>query len=100
MTSGRDGVHAMSAAAIPRHRTTPTPNNAPLGGMLLSSDAIVDVMGRVAARDFYRPAHEMTFDAITHLHGRVSPSTWSQSGMSCASGRSQKASAVWPTSSG
>lgn len=38
--------------------------------MLLSSDAIVDVMGRVAARDFYRPAHEMTFDAITHLHGR------------------------------
>ncbi|KOX10165.1 replicative DNA helicase [Nocardiopsis sp. NRRL B-16309] len=41
-----------------------------LGGMLLSTDAISRAMEIVAAGDFFRPAHQMIFDAITDLHTR------------------------------
>lgn len=44
-----------------------------LGGMMLSKDAIADVVERLRSEDFYRPAHEMIFDAITDLYGRGEP---------------------------
>jgi replicative DNA helicase len=44
-----------------------------LGGMMLSKDAIADVVEAVRAVDFYRPAHEIVFDAITDLYGRGEP---------------------------
>src|SRR5690625_7829066 len=34
-----------------------------LGGMMLSKDAIADVVETVRGNDFYRPAHEMIFEA-------------------------------------
>ena len=44
-----------------------------LGGMLLSKDAIADVIEVLKERDFYRPAHELIFDAILDLYGRGEP---------------------------
>ena len=44
-----------------------------LGGMLLSKDAISDVVEILKERDFYRPAHELIFDAILDLYGRGEP---------------------------
>ena len=35
-----------------------------LGGMLLSKDAIADVLERLRPGDFYRPAHQNVHDAI------------------------------------
>lgn len=40
-----------------------------LGAMLISGRAINDVMGILSAKDFYRPAHAIIFDAIVHLFG-------------------------------
>ena len=44
-----------------------------LGAMLLSKDAIADVVELVAGHDFYRPAHETVYDAILDLYGRGEP---------------------------
>ena len=44
-----------------------------LGGMLLSKDAIADVVEVIKERDFYRPAHELIYDAILDLYGRGEP---------------------------
>lgn len=44
-----------------------------LGGMLLSKDAIADVVEIIRERDFYRPAHEIIYDAIVDLYGRGEP---------------------------
>src|SRR5690625_2245299 len=44
-----------------------------LGGMMLSKDAIADVVETVRGNDFYRPAHEMIFEAIIDLYGRGEP---------------------------
>ena len=44
-----------------------------LGGMLLSKDAISDVVEILRERDFYRPAHELIYDAIVDLYGRGEP---------------------------
>jgi replicative DNA helicase len=44
-----------------------------LGAMLLSKDAIGDVAEVLRGRDFYRPAHELVFDAIISLYGRGEP---------------------------
>ena len=44
-----------------------------LGGMLLSKDAIADVIEILKERDFYRPAHELIYDAILDLYGRGEP---------------------------
>ena len=35
-----------------------------LGGMLLSKDAIADVVESLRASDFYKPAHETIYEAI------------------------------------
>lgn len=44
-----------------------------LGGMLLSKDAIADVVEVLRGVDFYRPAHELVFEAILDLYGRGEP---------------------------
>jgi replicative DNA helicase len=44
-----------------------------LGGMLLSKDAIADVLERLRPGDFYRPVHQNVYDAILDLYGRGEP---------------------------
>jgi replicative DNA helicase len=44
-----------------------------LGGMLLSKDAIADVLAKLGPADFYRPAHQLVYDAILHLYGSGEP---------------------------
>ena len=44
-----------------------------LGSMMLSKDAISDTSEIIRASDFYRPAHEMIYDAIADLYGRGEP---------------------------
>ncbi|MBF6350211.1 MULTISPECIES: replicative DNA helicase [Nocardia] len=44
-----------------------------LGGMLLSKDAIADVVEVLRSGDFYRPAHQAIYDAILDLYGRGEP---------------------------
>src|SRR5262249_40309177 len=57
-------------------RTPPQDDNAEqsvLGAMLLSKDAIADVVEVIRGTDFYRPAHELIFDAVLDLYGRGEP---------------------------
>ncbi|MFL6143875.1 MAG: replicative DNA helicase [Labedaea sp.] len=44
-----------------------------LGGMLLSKDAIADVVEVLRSGDFYRPAHQLVYDCILDLYGRGEP---------------------------
>ncbi len=44
-----------------------------LGAMLMSKDAIADVVEVLRGSDFYRPAHEQVYNAITELYGRGEP---------------------------
>jgi replicative DNA helicase len=44
-----------------------------LGGMLLSKDAIADVVEVLRSTDFYRPAHQIIYDTILDLYGRGEP---------------------------
>ena len=44
-----------------------------LGGMLLSKDAVADVVDKLRSADFYRPAHQAVFDAVLELYGRGEP---------------------------
>jgi replicative DNA helicase len=44
-----------------------------LGGMLLSKDAIADVVEELRGDDFYKPAHQTVFDAVIDLYGRGEP---------------------------
>ena len=44
-----------------------------LGAMLLSKDAIADVVEVLRGNDFYRPAHELVYDAVLDLYGRGEP---------------------------
>ena len=57
-------------------RTPPQDNAAEqsvLGAMLLSKDAIADVVEVLRGADFYRPTHETVFDAVLDLYGRGAP---------------------------
>src|SRR5438270_10002581 len=44
-----------------------------LGAMLLSKDAIADVVEVLRPGDFYRPAHQTVYDAVIDLYGRGEP---------------------------
>ena len=44
-----------------------------IGGMLLSKDAVADVIESVRAVDFYMPKHEIIFDAILSLYSHGEP---------------------------
>ncbi len=65
-----------SGAATEFTRTPPqdvAAEQSVLGGMLLSKDAIADVVEAVRGHDFYRPAHELVFEAVLDLYGRGEP---------------------------
>ncbi len=76
----------MSVAEIPASRGgSPSPDyertppqdvvaeQSVLGGMLLSKDAIADVVEVLRGNDFYRPAHELVYEAVLDLYGRGEP---------------------------
>ncbi|WP_414943534.1 replicative DNA helicase [Amycolatopsis sp. cmx-11-32] len=44
-----------------------------LGGMLLSKDAVADVIEALGPDDFYRPAHQAIYDVVLDLYGRGEP---------------------------
>ena len=44
-----------------------------LGGMLLSKDAISDVLDVISGQDYYRPAHQIVHDVILDLYSRGEP---------------------------
>jgi replicative DNA helicase len=44
-----------------------------IGGMLLSQEAVADVLEVVSGSDFYAPKHELIFNAVIHLFGRGEP---------------------------
>ncbi|GAA4801128.1 replicative DNA helicase [Rothia endophytica] len=58
-------------------RTPPhddTAEQSVLGGMMLSKDAIADVVEVIGGgADFYKPAHEGIYEAIIHLYGHGEP---------------------------
>ncbi len=63
----------------PRETVDRTPPNdiaaeqSVLGAMLLSKDAIADVVETLRADDFYRPSHCTLYDVILDLYGRGEP---------------------------
>jgi replicative DNA helicase len=75
-------VGSVSVAELPPHE--PEFERAPphdmaaeqcvLGGMLLSQDAIAEVIETLRAPDFYRPAHQIIYETILDLYGRGEPS--------------------------
>ena len=70
------GNNNLPARPIEFERTPPqdlVAEQSVLGGMLLSKDAIADVVEIIKERDFYRPAHELIYDAILDLYGRGDP---------------------------
>jgi replicative DNA helicase len=69
-------------AAPPRDETQDTGRIPPhdiaaeqhvLGGMMLSKDAIADVIEIIGPADHYRPAHQAIHEAILELYGRGEP---------------------------
>ena len=79
MTSG-PGLRAVNegdGGDAPRFDRTPPQDieaeQSVLGGMLLSKDAIADVVEVLRGNDFYRPAHQLVYDAILDLYGRGEP---------------------------
>ncbi|MEX0428489.1 replicative DNA helicase [Nocardioides sp. DS6] len=74
-----DGPAAYEPGERPRNANDRTPpqdmaaEQAVLGSMLISKDAIADVAESVRGADFYRPAHETIYDAIIDLYGRGEP---------------------------
>jgi len=73
----------VSVAEIPRVVESAGPDRTPpndtaaeqsvLGAMLLSKDAIADVVEVVREGDFYRPAHQTIYGAILDLYARGEP---------------------------
>jgi replicative DNA helicase len=78
-TADPDGAHPAGegSGAPPRFDRTPPQDieaeQSVLGGMLLSKDAIADVIEVLRGNDFYRPAHQLIYDAILDLYGRGEP---------------------------
>ena len=67
----------MSEASINELDRTPPQDLAAeqsvLGAMMMSKDAISDVVETLRGGDFYRPNHETIFDSIVTLYGRGEP---------------------------
>ncbi len=71
-TGGRSG----DVSAYPGGRTPPydeLAEQSTLGGMLLSKDAVADVVEVVRGRDFYLPKHEVVFEAVLRLYAHGEP---------------------------
>ncbi|MFP5518626.1 MAG: replicative DNA helicase [Bdellovibrionia bacterium] len=44
-----------------------------IGGLMLESEALDQVIDLIAARDFYKPAHQKIFEVIQQLHNKNQP---------------------------
>jgi len=69
-------VEALAPSAPEFERTPPqdiAAEQCVLGGMLLSKDAIADVVEVVQSGDFYKPAHQIVYDAVLDLYGKGEP---------------------------
>jgi replicative DNA helicase len=82
MAAGHGEVRQVSVAEIaPRggdefERTPPhdiAAEQCVLGGMMLSKDAISDVLDVIKSHDYYRPAHQVVHETILDLYGRGEP---------------------------
>ena len=74
-TSGSGGSGAPGGPAE-FDRTPPqdvTAEQSVLGGMLLSKDAIADVVEILRVTDFYRPAHATVYEVATELYSKGEP---------------------------
>jgi len=68
------GVRAAGAVEFDRQPPQDTSaEQSVLGGMLLSKDAIADVIEVLRPNDFYRPAHQSVYECILDLYGRGEP---------------------------
>jgi replicative DNA helicase len=66
----RDGSSQLSDRTPPQDMEA---EQCVLGAMLMSKDAIADVVETIRGTDFYRPAHEQIYNAVTDLYGRGEP---------------------------
>jgi replicative DNA helicase len=78
MTLANEARPATNSESGPREfdRTPPQSIEAEqsvLGAMLLSKDAIADVVEIIRPGDFYRPAHQLVYDSILDLYGKGEP---------------------------
>ena len=74
--SGHGGPSGQRGGAETFDRTPPqdvAAEQCVLGGMLLSKDAIADVVEILRSNDFYRPTHTTIFEAVLDLYGRGEP---------------------------
>lgn len=71
------GPPASQAVPETEHRRQPPEDTGAeqsvLGGMLLSKDAIADVLERLRPQDFYRPNHQIIYEAILDLFAKGDP---------------------------
>ena len=44
-----------------------------LGSVLIDDEVLVDIADKIAARDFYEPAHQTIFAAMVKLYQKHSP---------------------------
>jgi replicative DNA helicase len=73
----------VSVVEMPQREDSGVPDRTPpqdiaaeqsvIGAMLLSKDAIADVVETLREGDFYRPAHQLIYAAILDLYGRGEP---------------------------
>jgi replicative DNA helicase len=74
LTDDRGMVRAAPAADYDRQPPQDmSAEQSVLGGMLLSKDAIADVVEVLRPGDFYRPAHQVVYECILDLYGRGEP---------------------------
>ncbi len=72
--NGGSSTSSSTAVAFDRQPPQDLPaEQSVLGGMLLSKDAIADVIEVLIAKDFYKPAHVHVFEAVLDLYSRGEP---------------------------
>lgn len=71
LADGRDPGDTRSPERTPPHDLLA--EQSALGGMLLSKDAVADVVEVVRGTDFYIPKHEIIYDAILTLYSHGEP---------------------------
>ena len=71
LADSRTAPEGRSSERVPPHDLLA--EQSALGGMLLSKDAVADVVETVRGGDFYIPKHEVIFEAILSLYSRGEP---------------------------
>ncbi|TXH43579.1 MAG: replicative DNA helicase [Actinobacteria bacterium] len=73
---GHGAAYEASPSSVPLDRVPPNDalaEQSVLGGMLMSKDAIADVVEVLRTADFYQPAHQTIFDSVLSLYGGGEP---------------------------